>query len=69
MAETTPKKELNPNLAEARKHMKAARAAAGKSFETLLPAGFVENRRAARREFLLGLRSLLDAAIERSEKK
>ncbi|MGO9412971.1 MAG: hypothetical protein ACLQCB_19760 [Spirochaetia bacterium] len=51
---------------EAREHMKAARASVRNTFEDLLPPGFVEHRRAARRELLLALRSLLDAAIERA---
>ncbi len=53
-------------LHEAREHMKAARASLRETFEDLLPKGFVEHRRAARREFLLAMRSLLDAAIERT---
>jgi ribosomal protein S19E (S16A) len=69
MAETTPKKEVNPNFVEARKHMKAARTAMRKSVETLLPAGYVENHRTARREVLLALRSMLDVAIEKTDKK
>ena len=52
-------------LHEAREHMKAARASLRETFEDLLPKGFVEHRRAARREVLLAMRSLLDAAIER----
>lgn len=53
-------------LHEAREHMKAARASIRETFEDLLPKGFVEHRRAARRELLLAMRSLLDAAIERA---
>ena len=53
-------------LHEAREHMKAARASIRETFEDLLPRGFVEHRRAARRELLLAMRSLLDAAIERA---
>ncbi len=56
-------------LREAREHMKAARASFRETFADLLPKGFVEHRRAARREFLLAMRSLLDAAIERAEGK
>ena len=61
MAEKTTEK-----LQEARGHMKAARASVLETFEDLLPKGFVEHRRAARREILLAMRSLLDAAIERA---
>ena len=53
-------------LHEAREHMKAARTSLRETFEDLLPKGFVEHRRAARRELLLAMRSLLDAAIERA---
>ena len=46
--------------------------AAGKAFvaqwKSLIPEEFWEHRRAARREGLLALRSLVDAAIERLEK-
>ncbi len=59
----------DPELEEARQHFKAAREAMRKSWEAMLPPGYVESRRAARKEFLLGLRKLLDVAIERTEKK
>jgi hypothetical protein len=42
---------------------------ARKSIQELIPPGFIEHRRAARKEMLLAMRSLLDAAIERTEKK
>jgi hypothetical protein len=61
--------EGNPMLKEAREHAKAARESLRRSFQELLPPGFIEHRRAARREMLLAVRSLLDAAIERTEKK
>ena len=53
--------------AEAIKHMQAARAEMRKSLETMLPPGFLEHRRAARREMLLAVRSVVDAALRRSE--
>ena len=61
--------EASPRMKEARDHAKAARASMMKSFEELIPHGFLEHRRAARREMLLAMRSLLDAAIERIETK
>jgi hypothetical protein len=61
--------DANPRIQEAREHAKAARDSMKKSFEELIPHGFLEHRRAARREMLLAMRSLLDAAIERMEKK
>ncbi len=70
MSEATEKHhEKDPRIVEAREHMKAAREAMHKSVEDLLPEGFMENRRKARKEFLLGLRSLVDAAIAHIEKK
>jgi hypothetical protein len=65
--ETTHAK--NPDLEEARQHFKAAREAMRKTWEAMLPPTYLEQRRAARKEFLLGLRKLLDVAIEHSEKK
>ena len=54
---------------EALEHMKAAREEIRKSMETILPPGFLEHRRAARKEALLAFRSLIDAAIKRTEEK
>ena len=65
--ETTNKSEMNVNIREAREHFRAARKEMRKSFEALLPSGFIERRRAARKEFLLGLRKMVDAAIEKSD--
>ncbi len=70
MAEETEKKhEMNPDLEEARQHFKAAREAMRKTWEAMLPPALLEQRRTARKEFLLGLRKLLDLAIEHAEKK
>lgn len=54
---------------EARQHFRAAREEVRKGLETLLPEGFFEHRRNARREMLLAWRSMLDAAIQRTEEK
>lgn len=54
---------------EALEHMKAAREEMRKSMETILPPGFLEHRRAARKEALLAFRSLIDAAIKKTEEK
>lgn len=54
---------------EALEHIKAARVEMRKSVETILPPGFLEHRRAARKEMLLAFRSLIDAAIKRTEEK
>jgi hypothetical protein len=54
---------------EALEHMKAARQEMRKSVETILPPGFLEHRRAARKEMLLAFRSLIDAAIKKTEER
>ena len=60
--------EKDPHFEEVRRHMKAARAAMRESYESMLPPGFIESRRKARKEFLLAMRSMLDAAIEHVDK-
>lgn len=70
MADDTSQKHtaFNPHIpAEARDHMKSARHEMRKSWEALLPPGFVEHRRAARREMLLAARSLVEAALDHME--
>ena len=70
MPEKTHKSaDASPRMNEAREHARAARASMRKGFEELIPRGFIEHRRAARKEMLLAMRSLLDAVIERMEKK
>jgi hypothetical protein len=54
---------------EAREHYKNARQEIRKSIELLLPEGFIEHRKAARREMLLAWRSMIDAAIKRTEEE
>lgn len=61
--------EPTSKMTEARAHARAARSSMLKSFEELIPHGFLEHRKAARKEMLLAMRSLLDAAIERMDKK
>ncbi|MGD0002922.1 MAG: hypothetical protein ABSE06_01690 [Anaerolineaceae bacterium] len=60
--------EKDPHFEEARQHMKAAREAMHKTYENMLPPGFTENRRKARKEILMAVRSMLDAAIEHVDK-
>ena len=73
MSETNEEKgsanQKNPELEEVRTHFKAAREAIHKSWASMVPPGVMENRKAARKEFLLGLRKLLDVAIEHADKK
>ncbi len=54
---------------EAREHMKAAREEMRKGIEALLPEGFIKHRRQARKEMLMAMRSMLDAAIKKTEEK
>ncbi|GAB1472439.1 hypothetical protein MASR2M66_33170 [Chloroflexota bacterium] len=54
---------------EALEHMKAARAEMKKTFEAIMPPGYREHRRTARKEMLLAFRSMLDAAIKKTEEK
>ena len=54
---------------EAMEHMKNARAEMRKSMETILPPGFLEHRRTARKEMLLAFRSMIDAALKKTEEK
>lgn len=61
--------ETTSKITEAREHARAARSSMLRSFEELIPHGFLEHRRAARKEMLLAMRSLLDAAIERADPK
>ena len=53
---------------ETRKHARAARKEMRKSVKALLPPEFVAHRRKARKEVLMAWRSVLDSAIERTEK-
>ena len=71
MAEkTTRKKKFESHTPEeAREHFHAARKEMREGIKTLFPEGFFEHRRSARREVLLGWRSMLDVAIERLDEK
>ncbi|MGB2896285.1 MAG: hypothetical protein WBB65_08985 [Anaerolineales bacterium] len=50
---------------EVRQHMMTAREEMRESMRTLFPPEFIEHRKAARREILLGLRSFINDALER----
>jgi len=64
---STQTEESRMGFDDAREHFKAARACMRKSIQDFFPPGFTEHRRAAHKEILLSLRSLLDAAIQRTE--
>lgn len=69
MSENTAGTTKNAKVEEAREHMRAAHENMHKVAAAWIPEGVRENQSMARKEFLLGLRSLLDAAIEHTEKK
>ncbi len=54
---------------EARQHARSAREEMRKSMAALFPPEFVEHRRKARKEFLMAFRSIIDTAIEHTEKR
>ena len=70
MPEKTSKRKLSDRIPdEAREHVKAAREEMRESIQGFLPPEFIEHRRKARKEMLLALRSVVDAALERMDKK
>jgi hypothetical protein len=54
---------------EVREHARTAQEEWRESIKAFLPPGFWEHRRKARKEMLLAWRSMIDAALERMEKK
>jgi len=67
---TDKRKSIKDKLPpEALEHMKAAREELRKSMETILPPGFLEHRRSARKEMLMAFRTMIDAALEKTEEK
>jgi hypothetical protein len=54
---------------EAREHYRNARQEMREAAKLLFPEGFIERRRAARKEMMLAVRSMLDAAIQKMEDK
>jgi hypothetical protein len=68
MTEQEPKPRRpwwNPIPEEARQHARAAREEMRQVVEAIVPKPILERERAARREALLALRSMIDHAIER----
>jgi hypothetical protein len=69
MAETNKKEtQRDPHLKDAREHFRSARRNLYKSWEKWVPEGVLEQHRSVRKDMLMGLRSMLDYAIERVEK-
>ena len=54
---------------EVREHFTKAHQEMREAIKGFLPKGFLEHRRAARKEMMLAVRSMLDAAIEKMEEK
>ena len=54
---------------EVRQHARAARQELRESVKSFLPPEFFEHRKKARKEMLLAWRSMIDAALERMDKK
>jgi hypothetical protein len=52
---------------ETREHLRSARKEIRDAWEALFPPEFITHRRAARREFLLAARTLINHALERIE--
>ena len=70
MPEKTTKRKMSDRIPdEAREHVKAAREEMRESIKGFLPPEFIEHRHKARKEMLLAFRSLVDAALERMDKK
>lgn len=57
-------REENPNIREARRHARAAREEMRRTLEAFLPPRVIEHNRAARREWLLAMRSMVNAALD-----
>ncbi len=70
MAEVSEKKWGSRTVArDAADHMRAARAERRAAWKSLIPDSFWVHQKAARRETLLAMRSLIDAALARLEDK
>ena len=52
---------------EAREHFKVARSEMREGMKTVFPVNFLDHRRAARKEMLLAVKSMVDGALERVE--
>lgn len=61
-------KHFKGNISEeTREHLRSARLEFRKSMEGILPPGFIEHHRKARKEMLLAWRSMIDASLEHME--
>ena len=67
---TTHRRPFEAKIPEdVRQHARAAREEVRESVKAFLPAEFWEHSKKARKEMLLAWRSMIDAALERMDKK
>lgn len=67
---TTHRKHFEDRVPEeARQHARAAREEMRESMKAFLPPEFWEHRKKARKEMLLAWRSMIDATLERMDRK
>jgi len=67
---TTHRRSFEDRIPEdVRQHARAAREELRESVKAFLPPEFFEHRRKAGKEMLLAWRSMIDAALERIDKK
>jgi len=67
---TTGRRHYRDEIPEdVRQHVRTAREELRESMRAFLPPGFWEHRDKARKEMLLAWRSMIDAALERMDKK
>ena len=60
--------EKSKKWKDAREHFKVAHEAMRESIKDWLPKGYIEHRKTVKKEILLGIREIIDAAIEHTEK-
>ncbi|MCL4562552.1 MAG: hypothetical protein M1281_18310 [Chloroflexi bacterium] len=69
MYDKESRREKNPDIEAARSHLRNAREEIGKTVEAWLPPEVVAHRKAARKEFLLAMRSFVNAALVRIDQE
>ena len=70
MENTSHRKAFEDKIPEeVRQHARAAREEMRESMKAFWPPAFWEHRKKARKEMLLAWRSMIDAALERMDKK
>src|SRR4051812_13543237 len=64
----TPGEEKHDPFAEFLRHQQRAAEETGRALDSLLPPGFKEHSKQARREFISGMKVLFDAALDGLDK-